>query len=163
MLGMVPAIDSPQPNMKTKLVHRVLFACTVAATLSSSRLLEAATVTYVVDTNLSSVALSGSVSALGITADLNEQSPGSLTSIYGGTLIANVQSASIQFTGGNRLTPLEDRSFQPGPGGVKGTAPASYGGKATASLGFGLKVDALLASRQIAFDVSSAPVPLRLR
>ncbi len=160
MLGTVPAIDLPPPNMKTKLITRILVACTLVAGLSSSPFLAAATVTYVVDTNLSSVALSGTVSALGITAALNEQSPGSLTAIYGGTLIANVESGSIQFVGGNQLTPLENRSLQPGPGGVAGSAPASYGGKATASLGFFGSVNALVASRQIAFDVSSAPVPL---
>ncbi|MSU34328.1 MAG: hypothetical protein EXS36_04325 [Pedosphaera sp.] len=70
--------------MKTTLIHQLLAACTLSAALSSSSLLKAAPVTYLVDTNLTSVTLSGSVSVSGQTFDLKEQSPGSLTDFYGG-------------------------------------------------------------------------------
>jgi hypothetical protein len=131
-------------------------ACALILALGLATSLRAEVLTFAVDPTQSSVTLSGSASG----ADLQEQSPGSLTTTFNGVLVLDVTTAFVQFPGGSRLIPQELNSWQPGTGGVDGTALASYGAKA--QIGSGLfSVSAVAATRRLAFDVLSSPLALQ--
>lgn len=101
---------------------------------------------FTVDTNQSSIALSGSV--LGFT--LAEQGAGSLTTTLAGTLNADVTDNTIQFTGQSLLAAQNNGSWQPKADGTAGSEPANYGAQASSILG-----NALAALRQIQLDATS--------
>lgn len=119
--------------------------------------LRAELVTFTLDPARSSVALSGDASG----AALQAQGPGSLEAIYDGTIVLDVGTSEIRFVGGSRIAPREPSSWQPGPKGADGSAPASYGGKA--QLGAGLfSISAVAATRRILLDlVSPTSFPLQ--
>jgi len=111
--------------------------------------------TFTVDPDRTTVALSGEASG----APLQEQAPGSLSARFHGTVVIEVAAATVLFPGGSRVTPEEAHSWEPGPDGANGSAPASYGGRA--QIGSGLfSVSAIAATRRLSFDVLSLPVPL---
>lgn len=146
--------------MKTLLLKSRIASRVMAVLLGSATATATATAAiYNVDTNRSKVTLSGSVTVSGVTVAMKEQSPGSLTAVYGGTLNADVANGKIQFTGGNQLQALELNSYRPAGGGEAGTAPASYGATAKATIII-FTADADAASRRIVFDVRSAPLDL---
>jgi len=72
-------------------------------------------VTYIVDSSLSSLTLSGGVAGLVYA----EQSPGSLTDFWTGTINADLTGGVLTFTGGSTITALLH------PGAPFSTAPAS--------------------------------------
>lgn len=119
----------------------------LAAGLSPASL-RASPVTFLVASNQSSITLSGTVEGYSITA----QGTGSLTALLNGTINANVTGSTIQFTGGNAITPITNGIWQPAVGGSAGSAPADYGAKA--SPGFGLIAYAAL--RNLVLNLNSA-------
>lgn len=112
-----------------------------------------ALVEFTVDPSQSYVTLSGQIGGFPI----RPQGPGSLTASYGGILRALVASNSIGFPGGSRIDAAVSGLWQPGPGGVDGTAPANYGAAAADSLG---SFASYFAIRNLAFDVTSPCLPL---
>lgn len=127
----------------------------LASALVGLATVQAEVVTYTLDPERSSISLTGSAS--GIT--LQEQAAGSLTTSYTGTLVADVTASQIQFVGGSRVVARELNSWQPGPNGAEGSAPASYGAKGSSGFGF-FAVTATAASRRLLFDVSGPPLSL---
>ncbi|MBX3733580.1 MAG: hypothetical protein KF791_13415 [Verrucomicrobiae bacterium] len=117
--------------------------------------LRAQPVTFTLDPGRSVVTLSGVVAG----AQILEQGPGSLTTTVGGSVMVEISGNELRFPGGSRVSPEESESWQPGPEGVEGSAPASYGGRA--QIGSGLfSVSAVAATRRISFDVFSGVLPL---
>ncbi len=114
---------------------------------------------FQLDPSRSSIAMSGSIVALGQTLPLLEQGPGSLNATYSGTLKADVLPTSVQFLGGNLFAPLETNSWKPALNGADGQALASYGAKATLAVSI-FTANAVAASRGIVFEAQSAPLPL---
>lgn len=119
--------------------------------------LRAELATFTLDPARSSVTLSGSASG----AALQAQGPGSLEAVYDGTVVLDVGPTEIRFVGGSRIAPREPNSWQPGPKGADGSAPASYGGKAQIGSGF-LSVSAVAATRRLLLDMLS-PTPFALQ
>jgi hypothetical protein len=111
----------------------------------------AAPVVFTVDPSQSRVILSGKVAGTVI----EEQGPGSLTSSFGGTLAAEVTGSTIEFAGGSALDAAVNGNWQPKPGGVAGSDPADFGGKAS-----GLFATVYGAFRNIMLDVVSGVLPL---
>ena len=122
--------------------------------------LRADSTAFALDPARSTVTLSGSISALGLTVPLQEQGAQSLAPTYSGTFVVDRQGGTVQFVDGSQIIPLETGPWQPGVGGAAGQAPASYAAKATVSLGF-FSANANAASRRVVFDVRSTPVPLQ--
>jgi hypothetical protein len=108
---------------------------------------------FIINTNLSSLTVSGSVMGSAFTP----QGTGSLTTKYRGTIQATQTASTIQFTGSSSITALTNGSWAPLPGGTNGTAPANYGG--SASLVGGL-VTVKAALRSMLFDVTSPAIPV---
>lgn len=118
--------------------------------------------TFTIDPARSEVALSGTLFAAGLTAPMVEQGPGGLTARYAGTLRTDLYIGGInriEFLPGSTIRATEVNEWQPGQGGVAGQALASYGGKATISLGF-LSATALAAARNITLVATSPSLPL---
>lgn len=111
--------------------------------------------TFTVDPARSSVTLSGSASG----APLQPQGAGSLTAAYRGSIVLEMDATTVRFTGGSRFDPEELHSWEPGPAGVTGTAPASYGGKAQIGSGF-FSVSAVAATRRLSFDLLSGTLAM---
>jgi hypothetical protein len=120
--------------------------------LESRQLMSA--VTFTIDPTLSSLVLGGTAVGSPIVA----QGTGGLTTTYGGSILANVTSASIQFTGG---VAKANNGGSWAPAGVAATglatmtAPANYG--ATDSV-FGFK--AFLAVRNAGGTITSNALPI---
>jgi len=113
--------------------------------------LSAVTNTFIIDPQRSGIVLSGNVSG----NSLNPQGPGSLSNVVAGTLILDLTSSTIQFTGGSLIDPPSNGSWAPLPGGGAGTAPADYAGTASIVL-----VSAQAAVRNILLDVTSPVLTL---
>jgi hypothetical protein len=94
-----------------------------------------------------------------ISAPINQQAPGSLTTTYAGNIYASVGSSNIQFTGSSLMIANPNGTWQPAPGGVAGNAVANYGGVSTARVGF-FTVTAYAALRNVILDVASSVVPI---
>ncbi|MCW5560209.1 MAG: hypothetical protein KIT22_20515 [Verrucomicrobiae bacterium] len=133
--------------MKTRLLLSLIALLPVAV--------RAELLTFTVDPDQTTVTLSGQAAG----AALQEQAPGSLSARFHGTVVIEVTPTQILFPGGTRLAPEEVHSWEPGPGGVSGSAPASYGGKARIDFGL-FSVSAVAATRRLSFDVLSLPLPL---
>jgi hypothetical protein len=101
---------------------------------------------FTIDTNQSSVTISGSI--LGY--PFQEQGPGSLTTSYQGTVQTALVAGTIQFTGQSLIQAQNSGSWQPKADGSAGSEPANYG--ATASAGFATVTTAL---RNVQFDAIS--------
>lgn len=117
-------------------------------------------VTFTLDPARSSVTMGGTVSALGQTAPLQEQAAGSLTARYSGTIPVEFGEDTIRFLPGGSLVPAEDRAWQPMSGGAEGSAPGSYGTKATLLVFNIFPVNAVAASRGLVFDTGSPELPV---
>jgi hypothetical protein len=111
----------------------------------------AAATQFIIDPTQSKISLSGSV----IGNAVAEQGPGSLSTSFSGTIVANVTGAGIQFPGGSTLTAQTNGVWQPGPKGAAGSAPADYAGQANTILG-----SAKAALRNIVMDLTSSALPL---
>jgi len=111
----------------------------------------AAAQVFTIDTNKSSITISGTI----IGGTIMPQGNGSLTAAMGGTLNATVTGNSIQFTGQSQILAETNGSWQPKSDGSSGSEPADFGGQANLGLASG---DAAL--RQVQLDVSSPLIPL---
>lgn len=111
----------------------------------------AAEAVFTVDPTRSSITLQGTV--LGFA--LSEQGPGSLTTSYEGTIVADLTETTLTFPGRGVLRARDNGTWQPAPGGDAGSAPANYAGKASSFL-----ANAVAAARQVEFQLSSGALPL---
>ena len=99
---------------------------------------------FTLDTNQSSLTVSGTVQG----AAIAQQAPGSLTTKYGGTLQATQTGNTIQFTDQSLITALNSGNWQPLTNGSAGLAPANYGASVSLAAGF-VRVKAALRLLQI--------------
>ena len=106
--------------------------------------------TFTLDATNSSLTISGTLGS----AAFQQQGPGSMTTKIGGTIKADVTSSNITFAGGSSIIALTNGNWQPGPGGVAGSAPANYGVKVNVYIFF----TALAAVRNALLDVTSSPL-----
>jgi len=88
--------------------------------------LQAEVRTFVIDQEASTVSVAGSVSGV----QGQPQGPGSMTTRFTGTIVADVGASTIQFVGGSVIEMLDSGDWQPAPGGVAGSAPANLAGMA---------------------------------
>ena len=107
--------------------------------------------TFLIDSNQSSITISGTV----VSATITSQGPGSLTTSISGTLQAAVAGSSIQFGGQSQIKANNNGSWQPKADGTAGTAPANYGAMGTTILGSGVA-----ALRDVLLDVMSGSIPI---
>jgi hypothetical protein len=84
-------------------------------------------ITFGLDSERSSLAVRGTVSAFGLNMLLREQGTGSINATHAGDLQVDLSEESIRFAGRSDMGPVEAASWEPGPFGVPGSAPASYG------------------------------------
>jgi hypothetical protein len=106
--------------------------------------------TFMLDTNNSSLTISGTLGS----AKFQQQGPDSMTTKISGTIIADVTSSNITFAGGSAMIALTNGNWQPGPGGVAGSAPANFGVKVTVYY----IITAMAAVRNALLDVTSSPL-----
>lgn len=106
---------------------------------------------FTLDTNQSSVTISGSV----LGATMAAQGAGSLTASIAGNLRVALAGNTIQFVGQSQILALTNGSWQPKADGSAGNAPADFG--AQGNLGFAAGVASL---RGVQLDVVSPPIPL---
>lgn len=132
--------------MKSNIV-RTIWAVTLTVAAQSW----AAPATFTVNPDLSVVAVSATAASFA----LSEQAPGSLGSKLGGTLVLDQAGDFIQFTGGSQLIVYTNGNWEPGLGGVAGTAPACFGGKVSSFL-----ANAKAALRNAQLDATSPPLKL---
>ena len=104
---------------------------------------------FTIDTNQSSVTISGTVMGAAITP----QGPGSLAGVIGGTLQTALAANKIQFTGQSKILAETNGSWQPKSDGTAGSEPADYGGSVNLGLATGLA-----ALRNVQLDVISTNV-----
>ena len=103
--------------------------------------------TFVLDTNNSSLTISGTLES----AVFQQQGAGSLITKISGTIKAEVTSSNITFVGGSAIVALNSGNWQPGPGGVAGSAPANFGVKVSVLL-----TTVMAAVRNTLLDVTSS-------
>jgi hypothetical protein len=89
---------------------------------------------------------------------LREQGPGGVTASFGGSIDVDLSHESVRFIGGE-VRPGEPASWEPGPFGVPGFAPASYGLLAGVNSP-SLTVVGRAASRHLVLDAASPALPL---
>lgn len=131
------------------------------AFLAQADLGVASPVVFTLDSTNSVIALSGSVNVSGYGAiQLTEQSAGSLTTHYSGTLLLDLTPPAIQFTGGSVIAAQTNGVWQPAAAGAAGSAPADYGGKLTIPVPIFGNVTAWAACRNIALNISSLALTL---
>jgi hypothetical protein len=136
--------------MKQYSFSRVMVASFVAGfSLVSGEISVAFAEVFTIDSTQSSLTLSGSI--LGST--FTQQGPGSMTTIYNGTIQVAQTPGTIQFTGQSLITAQTNGSWKPLAGGGNGSAPADYGAAASSAVG---TVNA--AFRSILLDVTSPPI-----
>jgi hypothetical protein len=123
----------------------------VAGFCGGTLICEGAAQTFVIDQAKTSITVSGSVAG----GALKEQGTGSLTTTFSGKLMVDIGASTIQVVTGSQIAAQTNGSWEPGPGGASGTAPADFGGKAT--VGF---FTAKAALRNLLLDALSAPIPL---
>jgi hypothetical protein len=104
---------------------------------------------FTLDTNLSSLTISGTVQG----ASLVQQGAGSLTTQYGGTIEATQTASSIQFPGQSLIAAMNSGNWQPLDDGSAGLAAANYGASVNLAAGL-VKVKAAL--RSLVLDVTSS-------
>lgn len=124
---------------------------TAIAVSGSILLCRAEPVTFTVDPARSSISLGGAV----VGNTISEQAPGSLTTQYDGTLAADLTDSNITFTGTGTLNAKDSGTWSPAANGEPGSAPASYGAKATSFL-----ANATAAARNVQFTATSSPLPI---
>ncbi|MBU6401573.1 MAG: hypothetical protein KGS61_14745 [Verrucomicrobia bacterium] len=88
----------------------------------------AAAQVFNVDTNRSSITISGSI--LGYS--FAQQGPGSLTANYSGSIQTTQTPGTMQFTGQSAIQALNSGSWEPKSDGTTGSEPANYGAQASA-------------------------------
>jgi hypothetical protein len=116
-------------------------------------LTSAAADVFTLDTNQSSLTVSGTVQG----AAIAQQAPGSLTTKYAGTLQATQTGNTIQFPGLSLITALNSGNWQPLADGSAGLAPANYGASISLVAGF-VKVKAALRLLQLGISSQNITV-----
>jgi hypothetical protein len=93
---------------------------------------------------------------------LFEQSPGSLTTSFSGTINADLTVTNIHFTGGSLIAARTNGIWQPAVGGVPGSSPADFGATNNADLGPGgtTAVPGNFALRNLLLDVTNSPLAM---
>lgn len=124
---------------------------TSAAILSAAATAVAGPAAFTIDPTGSSITLSGSLAGFPIA----QQGPGSLTTTYSGTGLADLTATSIQFLDGSVVPAANSGNWQPQPGGTSGSSPANYGGQ----VNLGILGTGRFAVRGLVVDASSAPIP----
>ncbi len=128
----------------TPMQHTLLILALMLAAIAPSTW--AATEVFVVDTNQSTLTLSGKVAGY----DIKEQAAGSLTTKIGGTILLQEAENFLIFPGGSQLILFTNGTWAPAVGGGSGSAPGNFGAKATV-----LFFTANAALRNTQFDVTS--------
>ena len=108
-------------------------------------------VEFTLDPDRSTVGLAGKL--LGF--DLQEQGAGSLSTKYDGTIAADLTGSTITFLGTGKVVARESGTWKPNAGGVDGSAPANYAGKASTFF-----ASAEAAVRHLEFSATSVSIPL---
>ncbi|MEA2736118.1 MAG: hypothetical protein QOE14_2569 [Humisphaera sp.] len=99
-------------------------AAFLAAATSWTNVAQAELVTYTIDPLQSTLTLLGNLT--GNTA--SQQTAGSLTTSYSGTIVANRTTGAIEFPGGSLMNAaLQSSNQQPRNDGTNGSQPADYG------------------------------------
>ncbi|MHC1767730.1 MAG: hypothetical protein AB9869_26225 [Verrucomicrobiia bacterium] len=111
----------------------------------------AAPARFSLDESQSRITISGNIMGL----PLREQGPGSMSTTFGGTVVADVSDSSIQFTGGSVLEARTNGDWRPGVGGESGSAPANFAAEASTLLG-----TVRGALRNLVLDLTSAALPI---
>ena len=134
-------------NMETYSSGRRLVSLLAGALLAASLGHPVLAQVFTIDTNQSTITLSGSVLGYAFMA----QGPGSLTTSYQGTVQTALAGGTIQFTGQSLIQAQTNGSWQPKADGSAGSQPANYGAMANAG-GLAAVTAAL---RNVQFDVIS--------
>jgi hypothetical protein len=123
--------------------------------------LKGASAVFIIDPTQSQVTLSGTLDAFGeLSAPITAQGPGSLTASYAGTIDAEVNETTIQFTGSSLIEAQTNASpQQPAVGGAPGSDPADYGGTAEEQIFF-TTISVETALRNVALDLTSPMLTL---
>jgi len=118
----------------------------LGATLLLSGRAQATPEVFTIDSSQSQTTLSGNIAGYAI----SPQAAGSLTTTYSGSINADISGSTIQFTGSSAITAKTNGVWQPGIGGVSGSAPADCAGQASISIftGYG-------AARNLVLDIVS--------
>ena len=120
----------------------------------------ASPVVFTLDSTNSVVAFSGTVNVAVVgTTPFSEQSSGSLTTHYGGSVLVDLTPPAIQITSGSAIVAQTNGSWQPLAGGAAGSAPADYGGKLAYSTILG-NLTAWAAGRNIELSIDSPALTL---
>lgn len=120
----------------------------LAATTLIASAAQAAAIQFNVVQASSSLTINGTVA----NGPLSQQTPGSLSTSYTGTVNADLTGNVITFTGGSSIDAVSQAvNQQPGANGLPGSAPADYGFSAS----LGLFGTAFVAARGVNFDVTS--------
>ena len=112
---------------------------------------DAAPVVFTVDQTQTEITISGTL----IGTPIEPQAPNSLTTHFGGTILADVTDTTVQFTGGSAIDAEVNGTWLPGPKGAAGSAPGDYAGQLASFLGNGKG-----AFRNILLDVTSGVLAL---
>jgi hypothetical protein len=112
---------------------------------------------FAVNEVVSSVTLSGSFNTPVGTMPIQQQGAGSLTTTVGGTIVVdlNGNNGTIEFLNTTDLVLANSGSWQPGIGGVAGSAAANFGATATFTI-----FSALAAVRGGEVTFASGPIPI---
>lgn len=127
-------------------LSRALWVSFLASTLCAPLSARADLKTFTLVQSQSSLFITGDVGGAGITP----QGSGSLTTSYTGTIEVDLTDPVITFLGGSLIAGANSGTWQPGLGGVAGSAPANYGANVNGGL-----FTAVAAVRNSLFDVSS--------
>ena len=84
-----------------------------------------------------------------------EQTSGSLTTSFAGTINADLTGSAIQFTGGSVIDANTNGNWEPMANGVAGVAPADFGARAANAF-----ATAKAALRDIVLDATSGALPV---
>ncbi len=107
--------------------------------------------TFTLDTNRSSVTVSGTF----LGTPFEEQAPGSLSTVFGGTFVVDLSNGQIQFNGQSLIAPANNGSWEPKADGSPGSESANCGAQASVLLGTGKA-----ALRNAEFNVMSPAIPV---
>src|SRR3974390_393462 len=114
---MLVTVQTPSSNYGIGASRLLVFLICASSGLDS-----ALSQSFVIDTNQSSITISGTV----LGSAIMTQSPGSLTASIGGTLQAAGTGASIQFTGQNLNEAKGEGGWAPRGGGHAGPPPRRF-------------------------------------
>lgn len=129
--------------------------------LAQADLVVASPVVFTLDSANSTITLSGKVlTSIGSTVSFTEQSSGSLTTHYSGSVLVDLAPPTIQLLDGSAIAAQTNGSWQPLAGGAAGSAPADYGGKLTISVPIFGNVIAWAAGRNVALGLGSTALTL---